>query len=69
MKYEVRLSNVPDGARDEWYLGVDDRETTTLAEARAIVRSFRSEFRANPDNFEPDMEPRILRLSDGQRVQ
>ena len=68
MKYEVRVTNVPDGAYDEQYLGVVDREIATLAEARTIVRRFRAEAKTHPENFEPGMDARILRLSDGAEV-
>lgn len=60
MTFEVRLSNVPDGAYTEWYLGTDVREFDTREEAEAAVRQFRSAKAAHPENFEPKMEAEII---------
>ena len=39
MKYEIRLTNVPDGAYTEDYLGAD-RGCSSKAEARRIIAQF-----------------------------
>ena len=54
MKYEIRLTNVPDGAYTEDYLDAD-RECSSKAEARRIIAEFNRAKRANPENFEPGM--------------
>jgi hypothetical protein len=64
MKYEVRISNVPDGCWDEDYLG-DVRECETLKEARSKAVAFRLARSMNPENFETGMTAKIIRLSDG----
>lgn len=60
MVYEVRLSNVPDGASTAWYLGTDTREFRTREEAERVVAQFELAKSAQPENFEPDMEAEIV---------
>lgn len=61
--YEVRLSNVPDGAYTEWYLGTNTREFATLAEARKVVAQFRRAKKARPKDFEPGMAATVERVA------
>jgi hypothetical protein len=61
MKYEIRLTNVPDGAYTEDYLG-DDREVNSKAEARRVIAQFRRAMRQNPENFEPGMTASVVDL-------
>jgi len=58
--YEVRLSNVPNGAYTEWYLGTDTRYFRTLKEAKKVVAAFRRAKTAHPEDFEPEMEAEII---------
>lgn len=60
MAYEVRLSNVPDGAYTEWYLGTDTREFATREEAERVVAQFEAAKAARPQDFEPEMEAEIV---------
>jgi hypothetical protein len=68
MGYEIRLTCVPNGCYDEQYLGTVNRQAKTLKKARLIVRQFRAAAKARPEDFEPGMTPRILRLVDGAEV-
>lgn len=61
MKYEIRLSAVPDGARTEDYLG-HDRNVDTLRDAKRIVAQFNRAKRCAPQNFEPGMRAEIITL-------
>ena len=66
MKYEIRLSSVPDGAYTEQYIcgpsngngSADDarRQFRTRREAQQVVREFRAAKRAHPEDFEFDMQ-------------
>jgi len=58
--YQVRLSNVPDGAYTESYLGTDTREFETREEAERVVAQFEAAKLARPQDFEPDMEAEIV---------
>ena len=60
-RYEVRLSNVPDGASREDYLG-HDRYCATKAEAREVVAQFNRAKRQHPEDFEPEMEAEVVAL-------
>jgi hypothetical protein len=60
MAYEVRLSNVPDGAYTESYLGTDDRMFSTREEAEQVVAQFDAAKTARPQDFEDDMEAEIV---------
>ena len=60
-RYEVRLSNVPDGASREDYLG-HDRYCATKAEARKVVVQFNRAKRQHPEDFEPEMEAEVVAL-------
>jgi hypothetical protein len=60
MAYEVRLSNVPDGAYTESYLGTEDRVFATREEAEQVVAQFEAAKESRPEDFEPDMEAEII---------
>ena len=59
--FEIRLTNVPDGAYREDYLG-RSRYCTTLAEARRAVAQFNRAKRQHPEDFEPEMEAEVVAL-------
>lgn len=61
-KYEVNLTNVPDGAYTEWYLGVDSRICDSYREAQDVVAGFRDAKKRHPENFEPNMEASIVAI-------
>ena len=58
MRYEIRLTNVPDGAYTEDYLGAP-RQCNSIREAKRLVAQFNKARRAHPENFEPDMVAEI----------
>jgi len=58
--YEIRVTNVPEGAYTEDYLGTD-RNQRTLAAAKKVVAQFNKAKKANPANFEPGMVATIER--------
>ena len=58
--YEIDLTNVPDGAYTEDYLG-KNRSQPTLAAAKKVVAQFNKAKKANPANFEPGMVAKIVR--------
>lgn len=70
MTYEIRLTNVPDGAYAEQYLctasngdGSPDKAYRSFedrAEAEQVVREFYTAKSAQPSNFEPDMEAEVV---------
>jgi hypothetical protein len=70
MTYEVRLSNVPDGAYTESYIcgpsngsGSPDearREFDTREEAERVVAEFYEAKAAHPESFEDDMEAEVV---------
>lgn len=60
-RYEVRLSNVPDGAYTEDFLG-HSRYCATKAEARKVVAQFNRAKRQNPENFEPEMQAEVVEV-------
>ena len=63
-KYEIRLSNLPDGAYTEDYLG-HSRYCETRKEADAVVRQFEASKKARPSDFETesgDMTAQIVGL-------
>ena len=58
--YEIHLTNVPDGAYTEDYLG-KNRSQPTLAAAKKVVAQFERDKKATPQNFEPGMVAKIVR--------
>jgi len=58
--YEIDLTNVPDGAYTEDYLG-KNRSQPTLAAAKKVVAQFERDKKATPQNFEPGMVAKIVR--------
>jgi hypothetical protein len=59
MKYEIRLTNVPDGAYTENYLGAD-RMVNSKRLARRIIAQFYRAKSEHPENFEPGMKATLI---------
>lgn len=60
-KYEVRLSNVPDGAYTADYLGGDRYFSSKRAAEKCVARFNRAK-KADPESFEPEMVAEVVEL-------